>query len=157
ARDKALEASNLKSAFVANISHELRTPLAGILGMNEILLTTELDEEQREIAMIVQESAHALLGIVNDILDISRIESDKLTIDNVPLSIRFVINDALHLLNAAAMKKNITLVSAIDADVPEVVYGDPDRIRQVLLNLIGNAIKFTNRGHVKTTVTLDSQ
>lgn len=148
ARDRAVESSALKSAFVANISHELRTPLSGILGMNELLLASDLDEEQRTLAFTVQESAESLLTIVNDLLDLSKIEAGKLSLEVAPFNPNFLMQDAARLLYAAAKNKGVAVHTRIDHSIPQFVCGDPQRLRQVLINLIGNALKFTNEGEI---------
>jgi signal transduction histidine kinase/CheY-like chemotaxis protein len=148
ARDQALEASNLKSAFIANISHELRTPLSGVLGMNELLMTTELNDGQRKYAQVVHDSARSLLSLVNDILDLSKIEAGKLNIEFIALSPGRAVDEAVKLLSAAAVAKGLELRVEISEDVPEQVFGDPIRLHQVLLNLVGNAIKFTHHGSI---------
>ena len=156
ARDKALEASSLKSAFVANISHELRTPLAGIIGMNELLLMTELSSEQKELAQTVHESSESLLTIVNNLLDLSKLEAGKLTLEHIPFNVKTLVQDCARLMAAAASSKDVALNITLDQRLPELVVGDPDRLRQILLNLIGNAVKFTPKGEVNIKLTLRS-
>lgn len=149
ARDQALEASNLKSAFCANISHELRTPLSGIIGLNELLLhSTELSDEDRSMAQMVQESANALLSVVNDILDLSKIEMGKITLEYAPFNLGTLLKDCESLMAPSAHNKNIDFSLMMDPEMPELIYGDMSRLRQILLNLIGNAIKFTETGAV---------
>lgn len=152
-RDKALEASALKSAFVATISHEIRTPLSGILGMNELLLQTELTEEQLEFASTVHESAQSLLTVLNDVLDLSKIESGRMEVEQVPFNVSYTTQDATRLMSAAAKNKDLLLTHEIAVDLPDLVIGDPERLRQVLLNLIGNAVKFTQEGGVSVKAT----
>jgi PAS domain S-box-containing protein len=150
ARDQALEASNLKSAFVANISHELRTPLSGILGLNEILMQSgELQGDELRLATMVQQSAEALLQVVNDILDLSKIEAGKITLEYAPFNPVFLLQDATRLMAPTAHQKHLEYHLEIDQRIPDMVYGDVSRLRQVLLNLIGNAIKFTEKGSVR--------
>src|SRR6185437_13612413 len=124
ARDKAIEASSLKSAFVANISHELRTPLAGILGMNQVLLYKDLDPEERHIAEVVQESSKSLLNIVNDLLDLSKMEAGTLKLKNAPMTLPVVVEEATTLLQAAAVSKAIVLNTIIDGQLPAGIIGD---------------------------------
>ncbi len=157
ARDQALEASNLKSAFVANISHELRTPLSGIIGMNELLLDREHDTESRVLLQMMYDSAKALLAVVNDILDLSKIEAGKVTLEYEPFDPTFLVKDCVSLLSAAASSKGISLEVTLDKDVPQFVYGDAMRVRQILINLIGNAVKFTAEGGVTVRAEVDRQ
>jgi CheY-like chemotaxis protein len=153
ARDQALEASNLKSAFVANISHELRTPLSGILGLNEILISNEnLRGDDLVLARMIQESAQALLQVVNDILDLSKIEAGKITLEYSRFNLRNLLADCTSLMAPGARNRGLTCELEIDPQVPDTVFGDASRLRQVLLNLIGNAIKFTEKGGVKVRV-----
>jgi PAS domain S-box-containing protein len=153
ARDQALDASKLKSAFVANISHELRTPLSGILGVIELLLESGLNEDQKTLAETVQSSAQALLAIVTDILDLSKIEAGKLILENVPFNVLFLVQDCARLMAETAKNKSIVFRTSIDQNIPEFVIGDPDRIRQTLLNLISNSIKFTKQGEIVVDVS----
>jgi len=157
ARDAARAASRAKSAFLANMSHEIRTPLNGILGMTYPLVDAGLDENQVEAVAIIRSSAESLLAIINDILDISRIEAGKLTVDRVPFDLKQSLESIVRMLQNEAHAKGLALNLYYGTYVPPCVYGDAGRIRQVLINLVSNAIKFTEQGGVSIGVRVDEQ
>ena len=156
AKEAAEAASLAKSQFLANMSHEIRTPMNGVLGPIGLLLDSKMSEPQRELTEIARTSAESLLGIINDILDLSKIEAGRLDIEPIPFNLLTAVEETASMMAARADEKNLDLIVRYPADVPRHVVGDPGRVRQVLANLIGNAVKFTSSGHVLVNVgTLD--
>ncbi|WP_286715613.1 ATP-binding protein [Marinobacter sp. tcs-11] len=157
ARKEALEASRIKSEFLANMSHEIRTPLNGIIGFTELLLKSPLPRQQRDHLNTIRKSSEILLTIINDILDFSKIEAGKLILDRVPFQLRDIVEEVMVMLAPAAHAKNLDLVPLVYNDVPDNIMGDPLRVKQVITNLVNNAIKFTQTGEVVLRASLEDE
>lgn len=151
-RDEAIRANHAKNQFLANVSHELRIPLQSVLGYANLLTDTPLDQEQREYVNTLLNASQSLSAIINDLLDISSMEAGKLVLEEIPFDLRETLNDLVHMLGSRAREKGLALELRIDENLPWALQGDPVRIRQILLNLVSNAIKFTDSGHVLISI-----
>ncbi|MCP4272326.1 MAG: response regulator [Gammaproteobacteria bacterium] len=157
ARKQAIQASRVKSEFLANISHEIRTPMNGVIGFTNLLLNSDIDKTQKDYLLTIRKSANNLLSIIEDILDFSKIEAGKMSIDEVSYSLRDCVEEVISMLSTSSSKKHLELIPLIYNDVPEILLGDPVRVKQILTNLISNSIKFTEKGSIVVRILLEEE